>query len=211
MRNALPTAILLSLLIVVCLAAGTWMTDSSLRHAYRNLVESRLSIALERVSSSAEHAAALGIDLAEQETLDALMQTELHLDPNILSMAVDDPHGQPLHRQGASEIDQTETLISRALRDDVGMVVGRARLHYDPSALTGPSSILHAAMLEFAVPLIIGAAALTFLMVLLISLLTGRLLQRQADPARWPALAQAQHAELHALLGRLERTADDGA
>ncbi|WP_323029521.1 MFS transporter [Castellaniella defragrans] len=169
MRFPLIPAFLFSLLIALCLAAGTWMTEGSLLKAYRGILESRFAIALDRAAAGATHAAALGVGLdSQEETLGAALRRELDLDPGILGMAVEDARGRRLYGAGAVAEPAPPGTLRQTLLDDLGLPIGRILLRYDPRALASPAAEIRHGMRGHAAPIVTGAALLGLLAALML-------------------------------------------
>ncbi|KAB0593889.1 hypothetical protein, partial [Castellaniella defragrans] len=169
MRFPLIPAFLFSLLIALCLAAGTWMTEGSLLKAYRGILESRFAIALDRAAAGATHAAALGVGLdSQEETLGAALRRELDLDPGILGMAVDDARDRRLYGAGAVPEPAPPGTLRQTLLDDLGLPIGRILLRYDPRALASPAAEIRRGMRGHAAPIVAGAALLGLLAALML-------------------------------------------
>ena len=169
MRSSLIPAFLFSVLIALCLAVGTWMTEGALLKAYRGILESRFAIALDRVAEGATHAAALGVALDSQEdTLGAALRRELQLDPDIAGMAVEDTRGQRLHDAGSVSDPVPADALHQTMLDDLGLPIGRIVLQYDPAVLASPSADIRDALRGHAGPVVAGAALLGLLAVLLL-------------------------------------------
>lgn len=164
MRFPLIPACLFGLLIVVCLAAGAWMTEGSLLKAHRGLLESRFAIALDRAAEGATHAASLGVGLeSQEEALGAALRRERALDPDILGMAVQDAQGRRLYGEGVVPDPAPPGTLGQTLLDDLGLPFGRILLRYDSRALDAPAAEIRRDMRRHVLPVVAVAALLGFL------------------------------------------------
>lgn len=167
MRALMHLALLVSLLVAGCLATGAWFAEGTLQRAHLNAVESRFNITLDRIASSAENAAALGISLPMQARLPYILMDERTQDPDIDWISVVDASHQMLFQDGVAHNSNADRVLNHAIHDDLGLMIGQVQLHYTPDATTQPALVIHQTIQRLTVTLLIATTLATSALIIL--------------------------------------------
>ena len=150
------------------LALGSYMTFSSVRGAYLDLIASRMTMVAEDVGTVVESAVSLGIAPPEQVTLPALLRRQAEADPLILGIAVLGPDGAVLFGtvpdpaiEGARATpapDDGQLALVRPVLNDFGVTVAQIDIRYDGTQPNAGVAAFGRGVLADAIPLGLGAA-----------------------------------------------------
>ncbi|MCB1886333.1 MAG: MFS transporter [Rhodocyclaceae bacterium] len=180
--------------LVVCLFGAlmsTLLTRAKLQDGLSQIVEARVLAAGRELARSVERAQGLGLNLAELDTLPALLERHRAVDPLIGTIDVFDEAGQVIAssepaRAGAAVPDAVRRVAERAgetpwsaeldgervagvtLRTGFGLVIGHVGLRYAEDELTramdaADGRLLPAAALYFGLAAVISFVAVTWL------------------------------------------------
>ncbi len=156
-------AVLLACVCCLTLVAGTYFVQANLLQAQAEAFNARFTLAVQRAASAAESALALGVPLAPDTPLAALLAREAALEPALLSFDVVSPQDAVLlaapGRGGAAAPSQPTAMARAAIRDDLGRSVGWARLRYDDGALRVARAQLERGLWRALLPALLLVAA----------------------------------------------------
>ncbi|MFG1480229.1 hypothetical protein V5F53_16475 [Xanthobacter sp. V4C-4] len=207
-RTALWLIGVFALIAAACVAFGAYFSTVTLVNAHRSAVESRFAMTAERLAGVVERAAALGIAPPAQATLAALLASEARIEPALRSIDLVDEHGVVLFssdpaRVGTAAEPASPHAVRRTALNDFDEPIARVVMRYDPQVLDAGGAALRADLWRVAWPSLIGAAAATLAVGLLLAVALRRAARRAADPSRWPSAARAALADVdlaHAFL-----------
>ncbi len=197
-RTTLWLIALFALIAAACVAFGAYFSYVTLLNAHRSAIEQRFAITVERLATTVQRAASLGIALPAQTTLGDLLRREADIEPAISSIDVVSNHGAVLFSSDPTRVGMAEggnkRDVSHAVTDDIGTIVGRVTLRYDPKVLAAGAAALERDLIVIAVPTLAAACIATILIGLLLALALRRAARRAAEPKSWPPAARAAFA-----------------
>lgn len=199
-RTTLWLIALFALIAAACVAFGAYFSYVTLLNAHRSAIEARFAITVERLATTAQRAASLGIALPAQTTLSDVLRREAEIERAIASIDVVSEHGVVLFssdpgRVGIAE-PQTARVVARRITNDIGTTVGQVVLRYDPAVLATGAAALEKDLMVIAIPTLAAACIATILIGLLLAMALKRAARRAAEPASWPSAARAAFAAL---------------
>jgi len=199
---------LFAIIAAACVAFGAYFSFITLQNAHRKTVESGFAITAERIATTAQFAASLGIALPAQTTLAGLLRRESDLEDAIRRLDVTDKDGTVLFssdpaRAGVREPAAPAHAVSRRIENDLAAVIGHVVVHYDPAAMAKGAAALSEDLRFIALPTLLGAALATIVIGLLLAADLKRAVRRAADPATWPAAARSALASVQTVHGQI--------
>jgi hypothetical protein len=191
-RLALRTLPVFAVIIGFAMALAAYMNFSGVRSAYLDLIRSRMIMMAEDIANNITTAQALGIRLAEQSTLPALLARQAAADPLMLSVDVVSETGETLFSSEQARVgtphDATNDL--RAFRheqriiNDFGAPLGVVVIRLDRAAIDAQIDKFRFDILYGAVPAGLGAViAGSIICLFLLTLLHRRARRSAVNPA----------------------------
>lgn len=180
MRKALLFLIAAMTVVVGAgVAGGAYLANATLAKAKAEAIASRFAIIAERVASSAEQAAAMGIAPGEQSVLEKTIGLEVKVDYAIKSLEVADASGLVLfssepERVGKTFKPQGEAMVSAIVRDDLDKPIARVDLRYNDDSIVQSRARLGEVIFQAAWPAVIAACLSTAVLGTLLGLLFVR-------------------------------------
>lgn len=210
-RTTLWLIALFALIAAACVAFGAYFSYVTLLNAHRSAIEARFAITADRLAGTAERASSLGIALPAQATLAGLLRREAEIEPAIAAIDVVDERGVVLFSSDPARAGRADPLtrngVARRITNDLGAVIGRVELRYDPATLAAGSAALAEDLSVIAIPTLAVACLATVLVGLLLAMGLRRSALRAAEPASWPPAARSAFEAVTRLHGDAEADA----
>jgi len=197
---------LFAIIAAACVAFGAYFSYITLQTAHRKTVEAGFGITAERIATTAQFAASLGIALPAQTTLAGLLRRESDLEDAVRTLDVTDRDGTVLFssdpaRTGLREAPGLPDAVSRPIENDLAAAIGYVVVRYDPAAMATGAAALSEDLRFIALPTLLGAALATIVIGLLLAADLKRAVRRAADPVTWPPAARAAWASVQTAHG----------
>ena len=131
-------ALLLCGICCATLVAGTCLVHDALRNAQAETFTARFHLLAQRAAEAAERAAGLGVPLAPDTPLAALLTREAATEPALRAFKVTSARGEVLVAAAVREVGAVSVaprVVRMPIRDDLGQIIAWAQVRYDDAAL----------------------------------------------------------------------------
>lgn len=131
-------ALLLCGICCATLVAGTCLVQNALRNAQAETFTARFHLLAQRAAEAAERAAGLGVPLAPDTPLAALLTREAATEPALRAFEVTSARGEVLVAAAVREVGAVSVaprVVRMPIRDDLGQIIAWAQVRYDDAAL----------------------------------------------------------------------------
>lgn len=201
-RTTMGLIALFAMIAAACVAFGAYFSYVTLQNAHRNAVEARFAITADRIATTAQFAASLGIALPAQSTLEDLVRREARLDPDVQSIDILDDHDTVLFSsaqgRAGSPAGPLPHAVGARIENDLAAKIGRVVVRYEAAAIEAGDKALAEDLGMIALPTLIGAALATIAIGILLAADLQRAARRAAEPNKWPPAARSALASVKA-------------